>query len=179
MSTKLKILRVQQQRTLEELAQAADLTRSYVSKVERGVSVPSIAAALKLAKALGITVEELFGDTSPSDPVTIVRKAPPPRPGHTDGASTLITGTAAGHRMLAFVLHPSSAGVRDHPMSHHTGEELLYVASGAISLQLARRKEVLHAGDCAHFNAAVPHKITAIDGAPAEVLIVILPETES
>lgn len=177
MSTKLKVLRTQARLTLEELATAAGLTRSYVSKVERGVSVPSIGAALKLAKALGITVDELFGDTAGTDPVTIVRKPADPAAGHLPGASNLITGTAAGHRMLAFVLHPREANTREHPMSHHAGEELLYVLSGSVGLQLAGRKEVLAAGDCAHFSAAVPHKLTSLSGADAQVLVVILPES--
>lgn len=176
MSTKLKVLRLQRSLTLEALATAAGLTRSYVSKVERGVSVPSIGAALKLAKALGITVDELFGEASASDPVTIVRRTAGATRAHSPGASTLVTGTAAGHRMLAFVLRPRETSAREHPMSHHEGEELLVVLSGSVGLQLAGRKEVLAVGDCAHFSAAVPHKITSLSGADAEVLIVILPE---
>ncbi|RZM20403.1 MAG: cupin domain-containing protein, partial [Pedobacter sp.] len=46
-------------------------------------------------------------------------------------------------------------------MGHHEGEEIIYVLKGAITLQLADRSEALEAGDCAHFNAAVPHKITS------------------
>jgi transcriptional regulator with XRE-family HTH domain len=176
MSTKLRVLRVQRNLTLEDLATSAGLTRSYVSKVERGLSVPSIGAALKLARALGITVEELFGEAAGSDPVTIVRKAAAGPDGHLPGASTLITGTAAGHEMLAFVLHPRRANSPAHPMSHHAGEELMFVVSGSVGLQLAGRKEVLAAGDCAHFSAAVPHKITSLGEADAEVLVVILPE---
>ncbi|CAN7741069.1 cupin domain-containing protein [Variovorax sp. LjRoot290] len=61
-------------------------------------------------------------------------------------------------------------------MSHHEGEEILYVLSGSISLQLADRSETLKAGDCAHFNAAVPHKITSVSKDDAEVLLVIAGE---
>lgn len=173
MSIKLKMLRVQAGLTLEALAQSADLTRSYVSKVERGASTPSIGAALKLAKALKVPVEELFGEPSESDPVTITRVADAHamRPAH--GEPRVVAGTSPGRQMLAFVLHPGKKQERGHPMSHHEGEEILYVLKGAINLQLANRTEPLQAGDCAHFNSTIPHKITSTGDQPAEVLLVI------
>jgi transcriptional regulator with XRE-family HTH domain len=176
MTTKLKLLRIQAKMTLEELANAADLTRSYVSKVERGIATPSISVTLRLAKALDVPMDHLFGATPDSDPVTIVRR----RHGGDGGAMAsgkleLVAGTAAGQHMIAFVLRPADARRHAHPKSHHAGEELLYVLSGSIGLQLASRKEVLNAGDCAHFDATIPHKITAVSGPDAAALVVISP----
>lgn len=173
MSLKLKLLRVQAGLTLEALAQAADLTRSYVSKVERGASTPSIGAALKLAKALKVPVEDLFGAPSDTDPVAISRAGDGGARQPAQGEPRVVAGTSPGHRMLAFVLQPGKERARGHPMSHHEGEEILYVLRGTVRLQLADRTETLSAGDCAHFNAAVPHKITSSGEAPAEVLLVI------
>ncbi|MGF6724567.1 transcriptional regulator with XRE-family HTH domain [Paraburkholderia sp. GAS41] len=176
MSTRLKILRLQAGLTLEELAQACDLTRSYVSKVERGVSVPSIASALKLSRALKVPVETLFGDDPVSDPVTIVRKRDGDQRDVDARVPHVVSGMAAGHQMMAFVLNPTEKGIGAHPMSHHSGEELLFVLSGSITLRLARREEILEAGDSAHFNAGIPHKVTCTKGSRAQVLIVILPD---
>ncbi len=173
MSLKLKLLRVQAGLTLETLARAADLTRSYVSKVERGASTPSIGAALKLARALKVPVEELFGAPSDTDPVTICRAADARAPQPVQGEPRVVAGTSPGHRMLAFVLQPGRERGRGHPMSHHEGEEILYVLRGTIHLQLADRTEILSAGDCAHFNSTVPHKITSQGDTQAEVLLVI------
>jgi quercetin dioxygenase-like cupin family protein len=75
--------------------------------------------------------------------------------------------------MVAFVLHPTDEPVRNHPMSHHEGEEILHVLKGRIMLQLASRTETLSAGDTAHFNAGIPHKITSVGKTPASVLLVI------
>ena len=49
MALNLKFLRVQSGLTLEQLASDSGLTRSYLSKVERGISKPSIESALKLS----------------------------------------------------------------------------------------------------------------------------------
>ena len=173
MSIKLKLLRVQANLTLEELAQAAAMTRGYVSKIERGLSRPSIGGALKLAKALRVPVEELFGEPSERDPVKITRAADARKNADLRGSPRVVAGTSPGHRMLAFLLRPGQVEAGQSPMSHHDGEEILYVLKGRISLQLADRKEILGAGDCAHFSSTVPHKITAIGDNTAEVLIVI------
>lgn len=173
MSIKLKLLRVQAKLTLEELAQAAGMTRGYVSKIERGLSRPSIGGALKLAKALRVPVEELFGEPSERDPVKITRAADARKNADLRGSPRVVAGTSPGHRMLAFLLRPGQVEAGQSPMSHHDGEEILYVLKGRISLQLADRKEILGAGDCAHFSSTVPHKITAIGDNTAEVLIVI------
>jgi len=174
MAVKLKLLRVQAGLTLEELAQAAELTRSYVSKLERGVSTPSIGAALRIAKALGVKVEELFAESPEDDPIVINRAQPgADAPGW---APRVVSGTLPGHRMVAFVMSPTDEPVRNHPMSHHQGEEILYVLKGTVSLQLARRRETLNAGDSAHFNSSIPHKITSVGKHPASVLLVIAEE---
>lgn len=52
--------------TQAELAERAGVSRQLVGGVEAGRHVPSVDAALGLARALGVTVEELFGAADPS-----------------------------------------------------------------------------------------------------------------
>lgn len=179
MSVKLKLLRLQAGMTLEDLAQQAELTRSYLSKLERGISTPSVGAALRIAQALNVKVEELFAASPQHDPV-IINRAPADGGGDgSAGALRIISGTRPGHRMVAFVMTPSDKPMRSHPMSHHKGEEILLVLKGSITLQLAQRHEVLHTGDSAHFNASIPHKVTPYGTEPASVLLVTLSEEMS
>lgn len=174
MSVKLKLLRLQAGMTLEELAQKAELTRSYVSKLERGVSSPSVGAALRIAKSLGVKVEELFAASSEDDPVVINRAASGQE--NTGRVPRIVSGALPGHKMVAFVVSPSDEPTRNHPMSHHSGEEILFVLKGTINLQLGRRTETLQEGDSAHFNSSIPHKIVSVGESPASVLLVIAQE---
>lgn len=171
MSAKLKILRLQAGMTLEDVAERTGLTRSYLSKVERGLASPSIGAALKIAGVLEVSVEALFGNQPSDDPVAIVRASATP----SDGIVHLVAGDSPTRRLVAFVLHPADAGRTRHPASHHHGEELVYVLAGRVELRLANRKEILGKGDCAHFESTIPHKITSLSGPDALVLIVISP----
>lgn len=56
----LKSMRIQAGFSQQELADAVGVSRSTVSTLERGRSVPSVSLALALARHLGATVEELF-----------------------------------------------------------------------------------------------------------------------
>jgi transcriptional regulator with XRE-family HTH domain len=57
---RLKELREARNISQEKLAQASDLTTSFVSTVERGQKTPSLTTVLKLARGLKVDAAELF-----------------------------------------------------------------------------------------------------------------------
>lgn len=57
---KLRLFRSQVGLTQEELAQKTGVTRQTIISIEKGNYTPSVQLALRLAKVLEITVEELF-----------------------------------------------------------------------------------------------------------------------
>ena len=67
--TRLRLARQARGLSQQQLAGVAGVTRQAVSAVESGHSDPSLRVALGLARALGMTVEELFGPGEPGDPV--------------------------------------------------------------------------------------------------------------
>jgi len=56
----LRQLREERGWSQEQLAERADLNRSYLGEVERGRAVPSIVTVAKLAAALGIQLSSLI-----------------------------------------------------------------------------------------------------------------------
>jgi len=56
----LKVQRARMDWSQEELARRIGVTRKTVNTIENGVYIPSTYLALKMAKAFGTTVEELF-----------------------------------------------------------------------------------------------------------------------
>jgi molybdate-binding protein/DNA-binding XRE family transcriptional regulator len=65
---RVKLLRQGRGWTQEQLAQAAGLSRTGIGAIEAARLIPSVAAALALARALGCTVEDLFGPKSAAGP---------------------------------------------------------------------------------------------------------------
>src|SRR5579872_5030910 len=66
---RLRLARLAQGQSQEELAKAANVTRQAISGLESGRWSPSLEVALSLARALHTTVEELFGGPFDSLPV--------------------------------------------------------------------------------------------------------------
>ena len=56
----LKVQRAKKDLTQQQLADIVCVTRKTINTVEKGRFVPSTVLALKLARALDVTVEELF-----------------------------------------------------------------------------------------------------------------------
>lgn len=56
----VKTLRLSQGLSQEELAFRAELDRTYISQIERGVSNPSVLVLLKISLILGVELAELF-----------------------------------------------------------------------------------------------------------------------
>ncbi|MDB5906119.1 MAG: putative transcriptional regulator [Massilia sp.] len=58
--TTMKLQRAKRDLTQAQLAHLSGITRKSINAIESGRMVPSTILALKLARTLGVTVEELF-----------------------------------------------------------------------------------------------------------------------
>ncbi len=99
-----RIRRAREQRgmTQSELAHAADVGANYVPRLERGEMVPSVEAAWRLARALGVSLDELCGRAS-------ARK---PADGAMEALARLQKADAAVLRRVAEAIEGVSAGAR-------------------------------------------------------------------
>lgn len=173
---RLKLLRKKLGFTLETLAREAELTKSYVSKVERGVSSPSIEVAMRLARAMNVQVEELFSEDADGETsyYSVVRAAE--RGALAGGEQGLRYASLADRmserRLLPFVLYPQ----RDFNKSafkEHLGEEFVFVHRGEVEVDFGTERLRLACGDALHFNAQKPHRIRSVGEEKAELLIVV------
>jgi putative transcriptional regulator len=60
LKNRIKVYRAINDWTQEELARRVNVTRKTINTVENGKYVPSAYLALKIARAFGVPVEELF-----------------------------------------------------------------------------------------------------------------------
>ncbi|MFB7380624.1 helix-turn-helix domain-containing protein [Kitasatospora purpeofusca] len=176
MSSRVRVLRKQNRLSLEALAERVGVTKSYLSKVERGLSDPSISTALKLAHALNVDVGRLFSDEVEPELITVVRADErTPMGAGTGPGDTRYEGIATGltdKRMVPFMMHPPTDPA-DQPFKSHAGEEYLFVHEGTAELEFPERTVALGPGDSVYFNSALPHRCRSTGGRPAAVLVVI------
>ncbi|MFG3259420.1 helix-turn-helix domain-containing protein [Streptomyces sp. NPDC048172] len=175
MINRVRRLRKERLMTLEALAERSGVTKSYLSKVERGQSVPSIAVSASLARALNVPLDNLFADAEELTEVTVTRAGDRQQltadgePGSRYEGIALEAGTK---RMTPFMLYPPhDAGpvpFRDHP-----GEEFVFVHTGRVELLIPSRTVELGPGDSAYFRATTPHKFRSVSEERAALLLLV------
>lgn len=165
--TRVRRLRRRMGWTLETLGERCGFTRSLLSKIETGKTVPPVATLTRIAKALGVTVGSLLDD---DDRVgTVVEKAP------TRKADRLrrMTATEKGYRFFGFaagrsrklmqplLFEAERGAIRPQPMSHG-GEEFVYVLRGKMRYRVGETQYTLGPGDSVYFDAEQEHELEPI-----------------
>ena len=175
MSIRLKLLRKKLGMTLELLADKTGMTKSYLSKVERGLNTPSIAAALKLARALNVNVEELFAEEQTGKSRYSLVRHGERQALVGDGAGpgyAALTSQVGQRSLLPFLIQPPIE-FSDPTFKEHLGEEFLFVHAGQVEVDFMSERVLLEQGDALHFNAQTPHRLRSVGPLPAQLLVVV------
>jgi putative molybdopterin biosynthesis protein len=101
--TRLRLARQARGFSQLQLAEMAEVSRQAVSAVESGLFDPSLRSALALARALGVTVEEIFGPASPV-PQVVARPVAP-----LGGAGSRVALAPVGDAFVALPLSGAAA----------------------------------------------------------------------
>jgi transcriptional regulator with XRE-family HTH domain len=160
---RLKHARLAKGYTLKELAKAVDCSESMISKVENDKLRPSIAMLHRFAQALETNIASLIAEPDPSaGPVSIVRSSRRPRI-HVDpelqGADVWLERVITpfnGGLLQAHVLN-LAPGSRSDGLIDHVGEELSFVISGEVEIEVDGAVHHLRAGDSAFFPSSLAH----------------------
>ena len=163
--------------SLEELARRSGLTKSYLSKLERGLSQPSIASVLKLSRAFGVSADKLLSETPQGDRIVFVRKDERVPFSRVEGRAGYAYEAIAAHRidkaMTPFVMRPPTRSAAELDLVTHAGEEFVFVISGEMEIVFADRSFRMQAGDSVYFDASIPHRSRSLGDVPAEALVVV------
>lgn len=175
---RLRALRRQQSLSLEQLAQRTGLTKSYLSKLERGLSEPSISTVLRLAQAYEIGVSQLVGtDTDAQDEAVSIVRVADREPLVRDGSKVgyhyqSMAGRRTVRMMEPFVVRPPRKFPADKAVFPHPGEEFMLVLKGSVEVHVGERQFRLDCGDSVYFDSELPHRMRTVSRELAEVLVV-------
>lgn len=161
---RLRMLRRQRNATLTQMAQSTGISVSTLSRLESGERRPTLELLLPLARAYGVTLDELVDAPPTGDPRIHLR--PVTRHGMT---MLPLTRRAGGIQAYKLVITPSSRRRAPEPQTHE-GYEWLYVLNGRLRLVLGDHDLVLAPGEAAEFDTRVPHWFGAADAEPVEFL---------
>jgi transcriptional regulator with XRE-family HTH domain len=159
---RLRELRAGRETTLAELSAATGISVSTLSRLESGSRRPTLELLLPLARAHGVTLDELVDAPPTGDPRVHLRPV-------TRHGMTHVPLTRRGDGIQAFKLVVPVR--REKPaLQTHEGYEWLYVLDGRLRLLLGEHDLVLAAGEAAEFDTRVPHWFGSAGPGRAELI---------
>lgn len=170
---KIKQLRLQRGLTQEELAARTELTKGFISQLERDITSPSIATLMDILEALGTSVGPFFSDAA-EETITyaandmFVKEEP-------DGSTIRWLVTNAQKNALEPILVTLPAHTETIHDDPHEGEEFGFVLAGGVTLVLGEQKYRVKKGGSFYFRPTRVHYLINTGKAEARVLWVSTP----
>ena len=161
---KLKELRVLKGLTQEELADRSELSKGFISQLERNLTSPSITTLMDILQCLGTSIGEFFNE-APDEQIVF---------GKQDYFVKLdteykneikwIIPNAQKNTMEPIYL-TLQAGGSTCPDTPHEGEEFGYVLQGTVSIHLGSKTYKAKKGESFYYTADKTHFLSSKSGA--------------
>lgn len=160
---RIRIMRVNQKRTLQEIADASELSRSMISKIENNKTIPSVAALVKVAQSLGTNISSLLENDDFLNAIMTTRQKAEENLTLTDKGYSIYPYGSKYHekKMQPFLFVACKGEVKQHEVSHE-GEEFIYVISGEMRMNVGEVEYLLKTGDSLYFNSMLKHGIMPV-----------------
>ena len=157
---KIKELRIQKGLTQEELADRAELSKGFISQVERDLTSPSISTLMDILQCLGSNLKDFFTDTCEEQTVFHDKDYFEKEDAELHNKIEWIIPNAQKNIMepIRLTLEPGGSTYPDNP---HEGEEFGYVLSGSITLHIGSKIYKAKKGESFYFTPSSTHYITA------------------
>lgn len=174
----VRALRKRHDMTVTELAGDAGLSSGMLSKIENGLTSPSLATLKALSTALNVPVTALFHKFEEQREATFVPRG--------EGLKIERRGTRSGHqyhllghsRDKAIAVEPYLITLTSEseifPYFQHAGTEFLYMLDGRMGYRHGDRVYAMAPGDSLFFDADVPHGPETLDALPINFLSLIV-----
>ena len=171
---KLRRLRLQRGLTQEELANRCELSKSFISLLERDLTSPSLDTLADLLESLGSDLPTFFREKDEklvfgSEDIFVKED-----PELMKGMIRWLIPSAQKNQMEPILVEmgPGGETAEDDP---HEGEEFGYVLSGTIRIVLGDRAERVRKDESFYFRPAAPHKLVNAGKGVCRVLWVSTP----
>ena len=171
---KLRELRIQRGLTQEELADRCELSKGFISQVERELASPSIATLKDMLECLGVTLQTFFSDGGNEkivfSPQDMFEKEDPEQ-----GLKITWLVPDAQKNSMEPILLELEPGAHSQVLPPLEGEEFGYVLRGQITLVLGKKRMTVRKGGSFCLHPSATHHIENTGAKPAAILWVSTP----
>jgi len=171
---KIKSLRIQKGLTQEELANRAELSKGFISQIERDLTSPSIATLVDLLQCLGSDLKDFFNDTNEEQIVFKDSDFFEKTDEVLKNKIEWIIPNAQKNIMepIRLTLQPGGSTYPDIP---HEGEEFGYVIAGSIVIHIGNKLYHAKKGEAFYFSPGNSHFISSHSKTGATIIWVSTP----
>lgn len=171
---KIKELRVQKGLTQEELADRSELSKGFISQLERDHTSPSIATLVDILQCLGTNLAEFFTNTAAEQ--VVFKKTDYFEKYDTDLGNRIqwIIPNAQKNMIEPILLELKENG-STYPDNPHEGEEFGYVLNGSVTIIIGSSTFKAKKGESFYFTPNKKHYIKAAGKTGAVLLWISTP----
>ena len=180
---RLRQWRIEEELSLSEVGQCAELSASYVSQIERGRANPSLASLKRLTNAVEKRVGDLFddderrgGSSNEQGFIQVVRAEERKRilyPG-SQIINKLISPDVQ-HRLEVLWIEAPVGAVTGRDAHTHAGEECGLILAGSMELWVGDQDWVLYPGDSIYLESGLPHRWRSAGPVQLEAIWAVTP----
>jgi transcriptional regulator with XRE-family HTH domain len=164
--------------TVAEVAKLAGLSSGMLSKIENGMTSPSLATLRALSRALNVPVTSFFRKFEEQRDATYVKAGeglPIERRGTRAGHLYHLLGHSVGHRTsVEPYLITLTEKSEVFPLFQHSGTEFIYVLEGRVIYRHGSQTYDMGPGDSLFFDSDVPHGPEELVALPVRMLSLIV-----
>lgn len=171
---KIKELRIQKGLTQSELADRAELSKGFISQVERDLTSPSITTLVDILQCLGTDLKDFFSD---EEDTQVVFHSSDYFEKTDDSLLNQVEWIIpnAQKNMMEPIRVTLGIGGSTYPDNPHDGEEFGYVLSGSIRIHIGKKTYKAQKGESFYFTANTSHYIEATGKTGATFLWISTP----
>ncbi len=174
----VRAFRMQLHMTVAEVASQADLSPGMLSKIENGLTSPSLATLKALSGALNVPVTAFFRKYEEERDASFVKAGQGlniERRGTRAGHQYQLLGHTVGKQMFVLLYFISTTEKSDvFPLFQHDGVEFIHMLSGEVIYRHAGQTYRLTPGDSLFFDADAPHGPEELVTLPIRFLAIII-----
>ena len=169
---KIKRLRLSNQLTLEELANRSELTKGFLSQLERDLTSPSIATLENILEALGTNLKDFFSEDE--DEQIVFSKDDFFENTQDDYKISYIIPNSQKNEMEPILIELKE-DKKSMEIDPHDGEEFGYVIQGKVTLVNGEEEYDVKKGETFYLKGNLPHYIINKNDTLAKVIWVSTP----
>ena len=160
--------------TQEELAARTELSKGFISQVERNLTSPSIATLMDILEALGMDISDFFAKNE-DEKVVFTPDDMFEKEDDAEGNVIRWLVPNAQKNALEPILVTIRSGGKTQELDPHEGEEFGLVLSGAVMLVDGDTKHRMRKGDSFYLHPQGVHYLFNSGKTPAKVLWISTP----